>query len=211
MHLATRSFRGILLLQPQRVARAMCSASPSVATEMQFLMQEHSTLPLFSLQPATKEIPLTQGKVAIVDASDYDFLMQWAWMARLERHCCYAVRRFSVDGKQCWARMHRVIMEAKTGTMIDHINGNGLDNRRDNLRLATTSQNTQNKKIGANNTSGYKGVDHRSRKWRARIWLHGQEYHLGYFDSDIAAAHAYNKAAERLHGEFARLNEIKEE
>jgi hypothetical protein len=172
-------------------------------------MSDH-TLPLFSLQEETKEIPLTQGFVALVDAADYDFLMQWKWHVRRQGNKLYALRKSFIDGKQAWVKMHRVIMEAKPGTMIDHKNGDGLDNRRANLRFATNSQNQCNKGVRSDSVSGYKGVSlHRrygNKRWRARIKVNGKREELGYYATPEEAARAYDRAALLYHGEFASLN-----
>lgn len=92
----------------------------------------------------SKEIPLTQGKVAIVDDEDYAALSQYKWQVTKRRHTCYA-RRAIGGGKYLY--MHTAILGKKEGFMADHINGNGLDNRRDNLRLVTQRQNSQNRHI----------------------------------------------------------------
>lgn len=105
-------------------------------------------------------------------------------------------------------RLHRLIMGAKPGEQVDHINGNRMDYRKLNLRICTALENACNRRICANNTSGYKGVYWKSdhKKWEAYITREGARRHIGYFDSAIDAAFAYNEAAIKLHGEFARLN-----
>jgi hypothetical protein len=203
------STRGIMLSQPQKIAGAVLVTPSGVATEMEILMQEHSTLPLFSLQPETKEILLTQGKVAIVDAADYEWLSQWNWHAfRNQGGIWYArrARRRRLD--QTSPFMHRVIMDAPSGIMIDHINGDGLDNRQSNLRCATNQQNQFNSRKRRDNTSGFRGVCWREdkKRWRARIRVGGKQQHLGLFKTAEEAARAYDEAAKRLHGEFASLN-----
>ena len=108
--------------------------------------------------------------------------------------------------------MHRVVLQRVVGRpltrddIVDHINHNGLDNRRPNLRLATRSQNAANLGPYANNTSGYKGVDFNRGKWRARIREGGVRYFLGYFETAEDAARAYDTKAHELFGEFASLN-----
>ncbi len=104
--------------------------------------------------------------------------------------------------------MHRVIKGAKAGQSVDHVNGNGLDNRRSNLRLCAHAENLRNRKIHKNNKSGFKGVRKRkeSSLWRAEIRSNHKFYFLGNFHSAEEAAHAYDAAALKLHGEFARLN-----
>lgn len=170
-------------------------------------MSDH-TLPLFSLQPETKEIPLTQGKVAIVDAADYEWLSQWQWYARYNGRW-YAMRHTPrVNGVQHTVLMHREILDAPDGMDVDHRDSDGLNNSRTNLRLATRSQNKFNSRMSASNTSGYKGVSwhKRQKKWNAYICVNCKLMHLGSFDSPEDAADAYDKAAIQYHGEFARLN-----
>lgn len=150
-------------------------------------------------------IPLTQGKFAIVDKIDYEYLNQFKWCY----NCGYAVRHSpTAKGKRTTILMHRVILERmrhKDFKDSDHINQNKLDNRRCNLRTATRSQNLCNKGKQSNNTSGFKGVCwvKRDKKWLAQIRINGKRKHLGYFDSKKQAARAYSKAAKKYHGEFA--------
>lgn len=153
----------------------------------------------------TKEIQLSQGKVALVDDEDYEELNQHKWCAMKDYKTFYAMRSIQLDGHQHTLRMHNAIMGTKG---IDHKNNDGLDNRRDNLRKATASQNSHNKSKYSNNTSGYRGVywDRRNKKWRAQIGVNGKQRRLGYFSSALEAASAYDEAALELHGEFARTN-----
>ena len=155
-------------------------------------------------------IPLTQGKVAIVDAEDYDRLMEHPWCAhqRYKREQFVAVRN-SLDGengKSYTILMHCEALRVPRGTLIDHENLNSLDNRKDNLRLATPQQNGRNRGPQKNNSSGFKGVDkpNHTWRWRARIKSDSGHIHLGYFDTKEEAAQAYRQAADKLHGEFAR-------
>jgi hypothetical protein len=155
-------------------------------------------------------ITLHNGSVATIDTADLTLVREHRWTASVSRRgdgTGYAIRSEQVDGKWVNVLMHRAIMGATPGTTVDHIDGNGLNNRRANLRMATASGNQQNKVIQANNTSGYKGVSlDRGVYWRAQIGHRGVIYKLGMFPSAEAAAHAYDAAARRLHGEFARLN-----
>lgn len=106
--------------------------------------------------------------------------------------------------------MHRLLMTSPTGTMVDHINGNGLDNRKENLRVVTNSQNLMNRGKNKNNTSGYKGVlwDKVRNKWIALIGFNNKNIYLGRFFTKNEAAFAYNAKAEELFGEFAQINII---
>lgn len=150
----------------------------------------------------TKEIPLTKGFVALVDDDDYErVITAGKWQASVDGRRVYA--RHKVRGRQI--RLHAFLT---SWPLTDHINGNGLDNRRANLREATSVQNACNRRLGSKNTSGFKGVSWKaaSKKWVARIKTHGKATHLGYFSTPQEAARAYDAAARELHGEFARLN-----
>lgn len=156
----------------------------------------------------TKQIPLTQGKYALVDDDVYEWASKYKWHAWRHRSTLYALRATGKSPHQKIMRMHREIMNAPSGVMVDHINGDGLDNRRENLRLATNAENLRNRGRTANNTSGYKGVcwfDDRG-KWSARIKVTNKTIYLGYFDTAEAAAIAYDRAAREHHGEFAKTN-----
>lgn len=160
---------------------------------------------------ALKEIPLTQGKTALVDELDYDFLMQWKWSTYYQprAHTWYAVRSVRVAGRRTSIQMHRVITDAPDGMEVDHQNHDGLDNQRGNLRVCTRADNQHNQRPCLNNTSGYKGVSRRRGRWVAGIRCDGRRYNLGHFDTAEEAALAYNEAAARLHGEFAFLNDVR--
>lgn len=145
-----------------------------------------------------KKIKLTQGKFAIVDDSDFEVLNQHGWNASKTGRYFYATR----DGGKVY--MHRQIMDTPPGADTDHINGDGLDNRRSNLRVCSRSENLRNTGIGKNNNSGYKGVSWAKdkRKWLAQIMVNGKYIRLGYFLSPADASEAYIDAAKDLHGEF---------
>lgn len=157
-----------------------------------------------------KKIPLTQGKFTLVDDADYVWLSQWKWYALKDhnRNRWYAVHK--LNGKTVY--MHRLILGIKDGHRIDHQDGGGLDNRRQNLRVATQRQNLQNRGRQWNNTSGFKGVSpsfrsYRLRKpWRVRIKAGGKHHFIGRYASKEEAARAYDVAALRFFGKFARLN-----
>jgi len=153
----------------------------------------------------SKKIPLTQGKFAIVDDEDYEWLSQWKW-AYHPTGTGYAIRFIQVAGKQKGVLMHRMILDVPHDMETDHINHNGLDNRRTNLRICSHAENMANKRKYKNNTSGYIGVywDKERGQWRAQIQGHG--IHLGRFNDVKEAARAYDRAASELHGEFALLN-----
>jgi hypothetical protein len=161
-----------------------------------------------------KEIILTQGKVAIVDDEDYEYLNQWKWCLRgtgLGKF--YAIRGFSKSKKsniKGSISMHRQLMQPKIGFVIDHLDGNTLNNQKNNLRICTQSQNLNNQKKSISNTSGYKGVsyDKKYKKFIAKIGFNRKNIHIGYFIDVKDAARAYNEAAIKYHGEFANLNKI---
>lgn len=159
-----------------------------------------------------REILLNQGKVAIVDDSDYEFLNQFKWHAHQNHgRNWYVERLINQDGKRKELFMHRVILNAPKGMETDHINGDGLDNRRCNLRICTTSENQQNQRVQSRaKSSKFKGVSWRAReqKWRAGIQIHTKQIMLGYFVSEIKAALAYDEAAKKYFGEFAKTNFI---
>lgn len=165
------------------------------------------TLPLFSLQPQTREIPLTQGKVAIVDASDYDELSRHEWCAVPRKQTWYAMRNQIVNGKSVCHYMHRDITGVAKGVKVDHKDGDGLNNTRDNLRPATNQQNSFNKR-SVGGKSQYKGVTwcKFAGRWRARICRDGKVVNIGRFDHEEEAARAYDELARELYGEFAWLN-----
>lgn len=154
-----------------------------------------------------KMIPLTQGYFATVDDRDYAQLRKFNWCAHVKpQRTVYAKRR----GKTKQMDMHVQILGLQPGTVIDHRDGNGLNNRRRNLRRCRVYQNVQNQRRRSTNTSGFKGVswNKNCEKWIARIMARYKSVFLGYFSSRRAAARAYNEAAIRLHGPFARLNPI---
>lgn len=151
-------------------------------------------------------IPLTQGRFAIVDADNYDWLMQWKW----HFNTLYARRWVYPNEKPIVEWMHRVILNTPHGMYTDHINGNGLDNRRCNLRICTLKQNQGNRKKGDRTTSKYKGVCWATDGsiWQSNISIKGKDVHLGRFKSEIDAAKAYDNAAKEYFGEFAKCNLI---
>lgn len=163
-----------------------------------------------------KEIPLTQGKIALVDDEDFERLSQWKWHARKTTQGMYAAR---TEGNQK-IFMHNELIFVDAGKEVDHKDGDGLNNQKGNLRPATHVQNTWNSKRRSDNSSGFKGVGRwsvtstvRGKKytytyWRARIRLPGSKNGIviGYFSDKEVAARAYDVAALKHFGEFAKLN-----
>ena len=153
-----------------------------------------------------KEIPLSKGKVAIVDDEDYEKLRVYPWYAsRCSRRVWYAYRSVREGKRKRTIKMHTEIMGRK---LIDHKNGNGLDNRRENLRPATPSQNGANRGKNKDSLKKYKGVFKVSRgpSWMAVIRTKGKGIYIGSFPNEELAAEAYDKKASEIFGEFARLN-----
>ena len=154
-------------------------------------------------------IPLTRGKFAIVDSNDRAIVQPFRWHAQ-----CWNSRR---DDSRLWYAatweggklilMHRLIIGAPDGSLVDHRDFDGLNNRRGNLRTCSLSDNNRHARqpLGA---SGFRGVkwDRTNAKWRSRIQVDKVEIHLGMHEDKVAAAHAYDIAAKRYHGEFAILN-----
>jgi hypothetical protein len=153
------------------------------------------------------EIGLSAGLVTLVDEEDYDSINQFKWHINGSG---YAARNeYDDHGKPVkHVQMHRQLLGAKEDTQVDHINGDRLDNRRCNLRIATDHQNRVNKKRYSSNKSGYKGVTKRRGMFCARITVNGVRRHLGEFSDPIDAARAYDLAAIQNFGEFARLNGV---
>jgi hypothetical protein len=152
-----------------------------------------------------KQIPLTRGYVALVDDEDYERVMAAGpWCARPDKRTVYAQRRLPLPGgRQTTQSLHAFL----TGwPQVDHNNGDGLDNRKCNLRPATHEQNAANRRLNRNSTSGYKGVTRVRGRWLAQIQASKKHRHLGYFDSPEDAARAYDRAARELFGAYARPN-----
>lgn len=158
-----------------------------------------------------KLIPLSQGLFAQVDDDDFEFLDQWKWSADKSYNTWYARRTEHLGNcKLVRIRMHRLIMQiTDRKVFIDHKDGNGLNNQKDNLRICSCSNNGANRRVKAG-TSKYLGVnwDKQNNRWKAQIHKNGLNYYLGNFKNETDAAIAYNNAATIHHGEFANLNKI---
>ncbi len=150
----------------------------------------------------TREILLTQGKVTLVDDCDFEYLSQWKWTYGNRG---YVFRKEYPDKKQNTIWMHRIIMSTPDGMQTDHINGDRLDNRRCNLRLASNIQTGQNQKKRRIGQSGYRGVtlNKSTFKWQAQIQVWGKKIYLGLYDTREEAFHAYQEASTKHRGEFA--------
>ena len=158
----------------------------------------------------TREIPLTQGQVAIVDAADYEWLSQYTWSLLRSKHTCYAFRRTTraKGAKPICIFMHREILGVDDGSNVDHCDGEGLHNWRANLRQATQSQNMANTRLRSDNRHGFKGIERNGdcKKWAARLKANGTVYYSGGHPTAEDAARIYDALASEHCGEFARLN-----
>ena len=156
-----------------------------------------------------KEIQLTHGKVALVDDGDYEYLNQWKWLAAPHHTgTWYVVRSVTCEGKKKSIRMHRLIMDTPPNMEVDHIDHNGLNNQRSNLRNCTNSQNHMNRFPYKGRTSVYKGVYYKKSEkgYVAKIKINQVVIWGGTFKSEIEAAHVYDELAKKYFGEFAVLN-----
>ena len=156
-----------------------------------------------------KEIKSSRNCIVMVDDCDYDFLMRYKWYSNIRKdniYCCSII-----NGKTVY--MHRLIINAKNGEMVDHKDGDGMNNQRNNIRICTNSQNQMNKT--ATGKSKYLGVcvrnNYRSindKKYSAKIKVKEKYIHIGVYENECDAALAYNEYAKKYHGEYARLNVI---
>lgn len=159
------------------------------------------------LEGPTARVSLTQGLFAVVDAGDVDAVSRFKWSVNVgSRGHRYAV---ALDGGvRVW--MHRLLTSAPDGMVVDHIDGDGLNNRRENMRVCTQAQNAMNR-TSIRHPAGRKGLryDPQSGHWAARVAISGKRPWLGTFETEAEARDAYNEAAQRLHGEFALLNDVR--
>lgn len=155
-----------------------------------------------------KLIPLTQGKVTIVDDDVYEWASKFKWYAQKIGRRFYAARSSPmIAGKRTCIFLHRVIMDCPPELEVNHVKGDGLDNRREKLQVCTTLQNLcayRRKKVGA--SSKYRGVTWKYKSWQAQIQINGKSHYLGGFSDEKAAALAYDAKARELFGEHAAPN-----
>lgn len=175
-------------------------------------MPKHGPQPRYRLKrseviqpqdPSYRLIPLTQGRVAIVDSADFKWLNQWNWHAHWDPSTLsfYAKKKKNIS-------MHRLILGCEIGEDGDHRNHDTLDNRRRNLRKATKSQNAMNRKTRRDSSTGFRGVVKRKTRFEVYIGVKGKRHYMGSRPTAREAAALYNEAAPKYHGEFARLNTL---
>lgn len=156
-----------------------------------------------------REILLTRGHIALVDDEDFSSLSLWKWSASSHKNVVYAVRNL-YSGHTVTIKMHRIVMGLTAGDprYVDHIDGNGLNNRRANLRICTGKQNQGNRRPNRNGSSQYKGVywSKNRGKWNSQIGKNGKSQYIGCLKNEEEAARAYDEAAFEYFGGFARLN-----
>lgn len=158
-----------------------------------------------------KQIFLIRNKYTLVDDEDFEQLNRWKWSYAVIRGKEYVTRQIGKRGIRLQTlKIHSMILGKKNGFEIDHIDGNGLNNQKSNLRFVTHQQNGFNLKIGKHNKSGFKGVywHKQNQKWCASIGFNYKQYFLGLFKFKKDAAIAYNIAASKYFGEFAKLNKL---
>ena len=155
-------------------------------------------------------IPLTKDYEAIIDSSDFDLVNGYNWTAQVNRNNVYAYRSERISGRSNTMLLHRILMQPEDGMVVDHINGNTLDNRRANLRVCTASQNSQNSRLSKSNTTGLKGVTFRKdrNKFQAQIIVQRKKKHLGYFDTPEEAHAEYLVASRAMHGDYGYYERI---
>lgn len=163
-----------------------------------------------STLPNVYEVPLTKGKIAFIDAVDFPRVSEWSWCAYEPHDSIWYSRANTAnsDGGRWYVSMHQFIMQQPPGYEVDHVNSDGLDNRRCNLRVCIHKENMRNMVRRCLGSSRYKGVSWYARYgcWRAYIVVDAKQSHLGYFSDELQAAQAYDRAAKELFGDFARPN-----
>lgn len=151
----------------------------------------------------TVRIPLSKGQYAVIDEEDHARVAVHRWHVMTRRRTSYGESR--IDGRT--VLLHRFLLDAPPGLQVDHVDGDGLNCTRANLRLCSVRENAHNRSRSPRNTSGYKGVFRDGRRWRAQIMEHQRGVSLGTFGTPEEAARAYDQAARERFGEFARTNE----
>lgn len=187
---------------------------PSIARKTRFCSRQcytaYTRRTPFLNEDGSWSIPLRSGHVAIVDADDIDLVGKYTWWSDPNPTTTYARAQVANDkGRRVFVSMHRLVLGLDPDERtVDHIDGNGLNNRRSNLRLCSSAENSANRHSHSGATSRYKGVSwyRRDEKWRSYIWINGKQKHLGFFDGEEDAARAHDHAARESFGVFARVN-----
>lgn len=153
-------------------------------------------------------IPLTKDQTASIDLENYELIREYKWCANKHNNCWYAQTSKKFNNKVQKIYMHRLIMHAKKDQIIDHIDGNSLNNCRSNLRFCSHTENLYNTSARRNNKLGYKGIywNKKEKKFRCYINVNKKNIHIGYFSTIEDAILSYNQAAQKYHKEFAKLN-----
>lgn len=153
--------------------------------------------------------PLMHGQILRIDEADMPLVQQYRWHAKQEGRSWYAYgNTYDPEGKRGVIKLHRLLLNALPSQFVDHVDGNGMNNTRANLRIATKQQNQANVRKRLSNRTGYKGVQqHHDGRFRARIQVKGVGIHLGMFNTAEEAYAAYCTAARKHFGEFARIEE----
>lgn len=161
---------------------------------------------VFQKGATVKQIISSNGKTILVDDTDYPILSQFKWRAQQDHKTFYAVRMGKINGKPACVRMHRQILDFPA-SFVDHANRNGLDNRRQNLRLATNAQNQANAEKHRDSENPSKGVwwNKKRSRWLVRLTVAGKRTHIGYFRELPDAVSAYSKASVDAYGQFAKV------
>lgn len=163
--------------------------------------------PIFDAELNAWRVPLTRGAFALVDAADVNRVRGRCWHLHADPgKPQYARGQFVVGGTKVRIYMHRFLFDVSGKTQVDHKDGDGLNNRRSNLRVATQTQQNANSRLRSDNASGFRGVGRKRGKWRAYIGTRDGLQHLGHFETPIEAAKAYDTAARRIYGDRACLN-----
>ena len=181
------------------IVRGNCRMKGEVPTLSHFLFWY-----ILLVNGTMKEIKLPHGKVTLVDDDDYEYLNQWKWWFVIIKNKYYVIRNKMINGKRYYIYLHRIIMDVMSKSDVDHIDGNPLNNQRNNLRICTHQQNCLNNRGCGKNR--YKGVYKIKNTIYSRIQYNGIDRYLGSFKTEEEAAMAYDKEALVLFGEFANLN-----
>lgn len=152
-------------------------------------------------------VPLSRGLSAVIDDADAEAVLSMCWHANPHRNTWSAVHSLCVRGSRKTLFLHRFLMRPPAGLWVDHINGDGLDNRRSNLRVCTRQENSRNRNANGQSRQPFKGIEPRDLRWVARINVNGRRIYCGAtYATPEEAARAYDRAALEHYGEFARLN-----